>query len=112
MLNSRRSVSAMNRASPEHVAGPIVAGLLLLLTLLLVLGPALRDPRPHDLPVGIVAPPPVAQQLAQAFGQNAPGAFAFTTYPTEADALAAVDRRDVDAALVVGPTGPHLVVAG
>jgi hypothetical protein len=45
----------------------------------------------------------VAQQLTQAFGQNAPGAFAFTTFATETDALAAVDRRDVDAALVVGP---------
>jgi len=102
----------MNRASLEHVARPIVAGLLLLLTFLLVLGTAIRDPRPHDLPVGIVAPPPVAQQLTRAFGQNAPGAFAFTTYATEADALAAVDRRDVDATLVVGPAGPRLVVAG
>jgi hypothetical protein len=102
----------MNRASLEHVSRPVVAGLLLLLTLLLVLGTAIRDPRPHDLPVGIVAPPPVALQLTQAFGQNAPGAFAFTTYPTDSDALAAVDRRDVDAALVVGSAGPRLVVAG
>jgi hypothetical protein len=105
-------ISAMNRASLEHIVRPIAAGLVLMLTLLLVLGTAIRDPRPHDLPVGIVAPPPLAQQLIQGFGQHAPGAFAFTTYGTEADALAAVDRRDVDAALVVGPAGPRLVVAG
>jgi hypothetical protein len=102
----------MNRQAVEPVARPIVAGLLLLLTLVLVLGTAIRDPRPHDLPVGIAAPPPVAQQLVQGFGQNAPGAFAFTTYGSEADALAAIDRRDVDAALVVGAAGPRLVVAG
>jgi hypothetical protein len=102
----------MNRHAIEHVARPIVAGLLLLVTLLLVLGTAIRDPRPHDLPIAVVAPAPVAQQLTQAFAQNAPGAFAFTTYATEADALAAVDRRDVDAALIVGPAGPRLVVAG
>jgi hypothetical protein len=102
----------MNRETVEPVARPIVAGLLLLMTLLLVLGTAIRDPRPHDLRVGIVAPPPVAQQLTQGFGQNAPGAFAFTTYGSETDALAAIDRRDVDAVLVVGPAGPRLVVAG
>ena len=102
----------MNRQALEPVARPIVAGLLLLLTLLLVLGTAIRDPRPHDLPVGIAAPPPVTQQVVQGFGQTAPGAFAFTTYGSEADALGALDRHEVDAALVVGPAGPRLVVAG
>jgi hypothetical protein len=101
----------MTRESIEPVARPIVAGLLLLVTLLLVLGTAIRDPRPHDLPVGIAAPPPMAQQVVQGFTQNAPGAFAFT-YASEPDALAALDRRDVAAALIVGPAGPRLVVAG
>jgi hypothetical protein len=54
----------------------------------------------------------MAQQVAQGFAQNAPGAFAFTTYASEADAMAALDRRDVAAALIVGPAGPRLVVAG
>ena len=102
----------MTRESIEPVARPIVAGLLLLVTLLLVLGTAIRDPRPHDLPVGIVAPPPMGQQLTGAFSDNAPGAFDFTTFATEADARAALDNRDVAAALIVGPAGPRLVVAG
>ena len=102
----------MIRESTEPVARPIVAGLLLLVTLLLVLGTAIRDPRPHDLPVGIVAPPPMGQQLTGAFSDNAPGAFNFTTFATEADARAALDNRDVAAALIVGPAGPRLVVAG
>ena len=102
----------MTRELIEPVARPIVAGLLLLVTLLLVLGTAIRDPRPHDLPVGIVAPPPMGQQLTGAFSDNAPGAFDFTTFATEADARAALDNRDVAAALIVGPAGPRLVVAG
>ena len=102
----------MTRESIEQYVRPIVAGLLLLLTLIFLLGTAIRDPRPHDIPVGLAAPAPLAQQLTQGFGQNAPGAIAFTTYSSEADALAALDRRDVVAALVVGSAGPRLVVAG
>jgi hypothetical protein len=54
----------------------------------------------------------MAEQLIAAFAENAPGSFAFTIYPTEAEALAAIDQRDTVAALVAGPTGPRLVVAG
>src|SRR5262245_26718341 len=102
----------MTREAIETNARPIVAGLLLLLTFLLVLGTAVRDPRPHDLPVGIVAPPPVVQQITGGFAQNAPGAFAFTSYDSDAAARAAIDGRDVAAALIVSPAGPRLVVAG
>jgi hypothetical protein len=101
----------MDRHSLETTFRPIGAGLVILLTLLLLLGTAIRDPRPHDIPVGIAAPPPVAQQLSAAFGQNAPGAFAFTTYASEAEARAALDDRSVVASLLVGPAGPTLVVA-
>jgi hypothetical protein len=101
----------MDRTSFETLFRPIGAGLVVLLTILLLLGTAIRDPRPHDIPIGIAAPPPVAQQLTAAFGQNAPGAFAFTTYPSEAEARTAVDGRSVVASLIVGPGGPTLVVA-
>jgi hypothetical protein len=102
----------MDRHSLEQNVRPIVAGLVLLLTLIGLLGTAIRDPRPHDIPVGIAAPPPVAQQLTQGFATAAPGAFVFTTYASEADARAAIDNRDVVAALVVEQTGPRLIVAG
>lgn len=102
----------MDRHEMERTARPVVAGLVVLITLLVLLGAAVRDPKPHDLPVGLVAPSPVADQLTAGFSQNAPGAFAFTRYNSEPDARAAIDNRDVDAALVVTPTGPRLVVAG
>jgi hypothetical protein len=102
----------MDRKTMEESVRPIVAGLVLLLTLIGLLGTAIRDPRPHDIAVGVSAPPPVAEQVSGAFAQAAPGALAFTTYGSEAEARAAVDRREVVGSLIVGPAGPRLVVAG
>lgn len=102
----------MDRHSMEQNVRPIVAGLVLLLTLIGLLGTAIRDPRPHDIPVGVSAPPPVVQQLTQGFATAVPGAFTFTTYASETEARAAIDQRHVVAALVVGDAGPRLIVAG
>ena len=102
----------MDRHKMEQYARPVIGGLVILVTLIVLFGSALHDPRPHDVAVGVVAPQPMVDQLTQGFAQNAPGAFTFTTYATEAEARAAVDQRDVVAALIVGQAGPTLVVAG
>jgi hypothetical protein len=102
----------MDRRLLEQTARPIVAGLVLLVTLMAILGLGIRDPRPHDIPVGVSAPAPVVQQLTAGFQQAAPGAFAITAYASEAEARVAVDDRTVVASLVVGQAGPRLVVAG
>ena len=104
----------MGRQELEHWGRPIVAGLAVLVTLLLVVGAAIREPRPHDIPVGVSGPPDAIDPITAGFGQNAPGAFAFafTTYGSEAEALAGIGSRDIVGALIIGPTGPRLVVAG
>jgi hypothetical protein len=102
----------MDRQTMESNLRPVIAGLVILLTLIGIFGTAIRDPRPHDIPVGINAPPHVVEQLTQGFEVAAPGAFSFTTYGSEAEARAAIDRRDVVAGLVIGETGPMLIVAG
>jgi len=102
----------MDRHSLENTVGPVVAGLVLLVTLIGLLGTATRDPRPHDIPVGLSAPPALVTSLTSAFASAAPGAFKFTTFDSEAAARAAIDTRDVVASLVVGPSGPRLIVAG
>jgi hypothetical protein len=79
-------------------------------TLLGLIGTAIRDPKPHDIPVGITGPAPAVQQLTAGIGTNAPGAFSFTTYDSEVAARTALDNRDVDAVLVLG-SSPRLVVA-
>ena len=101
----------MEPHKPEPWLRPIVGGLAVLVTLLVVVGLAIREPRPHDIPVGVSGPAAAVDPLVAGFGQNAPGAFAFTTYASEAEALTAIDNRDVVGALVVGPAGPRLVIA-
>src|ERR1700716_958681 len=100
------------RARLERFLPPIVGGLLLLVALVGLIGTAIRDPRPHDIPVGLVGPPPAVQQISAAFASAAPGTFQFTTFASEADARAALDSWAVDGVLVLGGTSPRLIVAG
>src|SRR5438128_1533401 len=103
---------AAMRARMETYVAPLVAGLVALMTLIGLIAPAIKSPSPHDIPVGLVGPPPATQQISQAFATSAPGAFQFTTYASEADARAAIDSRAVDGALLIGQTGPTLIFAG
>ena len=96
----------------RRLAAPVIGGLLLLVALLGLIGTAIRDPHPHDIPVGLVGPDPAVQQIAAAFGANAPGTFAFTSYSSETDARAALDSRTVDGVLVLGGPAPRLILAG
>src|SRR5256885_3723151 len=100
------------RARVETYVQPLVAGLVALVTLIGLIGPAIKSPSPHDIPVGLAGPPPATQQIATAFATNAPGAFHFTTYGTETEAREAIDARDIDGTLVLGSGGPHLIIAG
>jgi hypothetical protein len=100
------------RARVERLLPPIVGGLLLMFALIGFIGTAIRDPHPHDIAVGLVGPAPAVQQIAAAFGANAPGAFRFTTYGSEADGNAALDSRAVDGVLILGAGNPRLIIAG
>jgi len=103
----------VKRSGPgmARLGRPVVGGLLLLFSLIALIGSAIRDPHPHDIPVGLVGPPAAVQQMSAAFGSAAPGAFQLTSYASEAEARAALDSRTVDGFLVIGPS-PRLVVAG
>src|SRR5438046_546137 len=100
------------RGRMEKLAPPVVGSLLLLFALVGLIGTAIRDPKPHDIPVGLVGPPPAVQQIATAFGSSAPGAFTFTSYGSEADGRAAVDSRAVDGVVILGEATPRIIVAG
>src|SRR5438309_6951369 len=100
------------REKLETLVQPVVAGLLALVTLIGLIGPAIKSPSPHDIPVGLVGPAPATQQIASAFAANAPGAFQFTTYGSEAEARAGIDARNVDGILILGSGGPRLIIAG
>jgi hypothetical protein len=111
MVDGSVTHGGMQQAARRIVAS-VVAGLLLLVTLLALIGTAIRDPKPHDIAVGLVGPAGATAQISSALAQNAPGTFDFTTYTSEADARAAIDRREVDGALVLGAGAPKLIAAG
>src|SRR5216683_2825055 len=96
----------------EPFLPPLVGGLLIVVVLIGLIGTAIRNPQPHDIPVGLVGPAPAVQQISSSFATAAPGAFQFTTYASEQDARAALDDRSADGVLILGSAGPHLVLAG
>jgi hypothetical protein len=99
-------------AMVERVLPPLIGGLVVLVALIALIGTAIKNPQPHDIPVGLVGPAAIVQQISSSFATAAPGAFQFTTFATEQEARAAVDAWTVDGALVLGAGSPHLIVAG
>lgn len=79
---------AGGRARPSWLP-PIVGGLVVLLVLIGLIGTAIRDPRPHDIPVGLVGPAAAVEQMSAQFGSAAPGVFQFSTFQSEDAARAA-----------------------
>lgn len=98
--------------STESLARPLVVGLLIVVTLIGLIGTAIKNPQPHDIPVGLVGPAQAVLQISSSFGTAAPNAFTFTTYASEQEGRAAVDARTVDGVLILGTANPHLVIAG
>src|SRR5260370_1220276 len=96
----------------EAFLPPLVIGLLIVVVLIGLVGTAIKNPQPHDIPVGLVGPAHAVQQISSSFATAAPGAFDFTTFASEQDARAALDARTVDGVLILGTSSPHLIVAG
>src|SRR5260221_6872420 len=107
----------MYRARPrpeqlERLARPLVGGLVLLVALIGLIGSAISDPRPHDIPVGLVGPDAAVQKLTTAFGSAVPGSFPFMSYPAEGARSAALESGEVDGDLLLSPGRARLVLAG
>src|SRR2546425_12049310 len=101
-----------NQRRPEPFLPPLVVGLLIVIVLIGLIGTAIKNPQPHDIPVGLVGPAPAVQQISSSFATAAPGAFDFTTFASENDARAALDTRTIDGVLILGSASPHLIIAG
>ena len=66
---------------------------------------------PNYLPVGLVAPAPVAQRLQQQLEQARPGGFDLHRYTTEGEARQAIRGREVYGAFVITASGPKVLTA-
>ncbi|MGY1779151.1 hypothetical protein [Geodermatophilus sp. SYSU D01036] len=67
---------------------------------------------PHDLPVGVTGPAAEVDAVRQAVDEARPGAVRFVGLRDPGAAERAVASGDVHGALVLGPPGPALLVAG
>ncbi len=71
----------------------------------------LHAPGPRSVPIGLVGSAAEASQLSASLSHQAPGAFVIHSYPTETAARNGIGSRNIDAALVPGPTAQRLLVA-
>jgi nucleotide-binding universal stress UspA family protein len=72
---------------------------------------AYHAPKPHGLPVGIVAPATVTRQVERALDQAAPGAFDPQVYVSEGAARTGLSRGTLDGALIDTGGRPRLLLA-
>ena len=72
--------------------------------------PAARS-KPHDVPIGAVGPQAASGQVASLLEQNAPGAFAVTSYADEAALRTAIRDREVYGGVSFGQDGRTLLIA-
>ena len=99
-----------DHSGPRSIAAAVGIALVIGLVLLAFGLPAVKA-EPHQLPIGLVAPPPAAAQITGALDQRAPDAFAVTQYGDEAALTAAIRDRDVYGGLVVGAGRPVVLTA-
>jgi hypothetical protein len=111
------SVSAESAGTPVSAGPPkprlsgiplliVAIGIVLFVQALFVFSyiGALHHPKPHNVAFGVVGTSPLPAAVGTQFSLKT------TRYATEADALDAIDQRQIDGALVAGPAGAKLIV--
>ncbi len=91
---------------------PVVIALLISVFFVTLFLLAFRSPTPHDLRVGVTGPSAATAGAQQAVHTAAPGALDLSVYPNPGAAQAAVEHRDVYAAVVIEGEHWTMLVAG
>ncbi|MGY1830670.1 hypothetical protein ACI8AA_09615 [Geodermatophilus sp. SYSU D01180] len=107
-----RSDGSPARAGLRGIVLPAAVAVAIGTLLVAVYLAAFPTAAPHDLPVGIAGPAAEVDAVRQAVAEARPGAVRFIGLPGPGAAERAVTSGDVYAALVLGPPGPALLVAG
>ncbi|MDN5796635.1 MAG: hypothetical protein L0H79_12880 [Intrasporangium sp.] len=111
VASGRALESTQTRGGRREVAGVLV-GLTILIGLVLTAFalPALHS-SPRDVPIGVAGPPAAVGRLTVDLAQQAPGAFAATTYADQGALTQAIRDREIYGGVVVATDGPTVLTA-
>jgi hypothetical protein len=97
-------------ARDDRILIGVLVGVPLVVALLVFSNVAANhSPRPHDLPIGVVGPPAVADVARAQLGRVAPGGYRIQDYDSLATARSAIRDRSVYGAFQPAPTAVLLV---
>jgi len=100
-------------AARRMLLAPTLLGLFLVLAFAGLTIPALQNPTPKDLPVGVVGPPEAGRQLSAQLGRENADAFDVETYASADRAREAILEQEILGAFVLEPgRPPSLLLAG
>jgi hypothetical protein len=89
------NATTLSGLTPRKLLAALAATIALAVLWFVIYGQAYAQPRPHDVPVAVVGPPPAAAQLAVSLHEHS--AFRVVPVTSEADALTLVQQRQADA---------------
>jgi hypothetical protein len=96
----------------KAIFAPVVIVLVIGLTFVSVYLAAFHQPRPHDLPIGVVGPPPAVTQVDSGLGAKVPGYFKVSGYADADAARYDLTHRKIFAAFDLSSAPPKLYYAG
>lgn len=100
---------ALRSRSVATVAVLTVVHAALISTLLLMFAWPAATAEPRDVPIGIVGPAPVVEQIGDRVDAQQEGALDLISFDTSSEAEQAIAERQIYGALVLGPTPEALI---
>lgn len=88
-----------------------VAGVIIVMTYLLIVGGALKDPTPKNLPLALVGPSAATQKISETLQAKMPGAFRISTYNSVTAAKDDMRHNKLDGIIQLQPGTVQVVTA-
>lgn len=101
----------MKHQSMKQILLPGIVGAVFVAAFVGIIGSALHSPRPHKLPVAVVAPAPAVAQIQRAADAKMPGALAIKGYTNAAEAQRDLHTEAIYGVIAPGATGVQATVS-
>jgi hypothetical protein len=101
----------MSQQQLKQLLAPGVIGAILIFVIVGIIGSALHNPTPKDVPVAILAPAPFVEQIKQAANAKAPGVLDAQAYSNSAAATKDLKDGTVYGVVAMRPTGVEIQVS-